>query len=142
MEEKNMQRFIRNIALALVLLIGSAAASAETLWFKANSYAYKYVNDYGKWTEWTDWLKCDVSIRFDLDDDIIVIYSNRTQIYAIFDGGQKFTDSSGGSQVRFDVIDQDYDKGTIRLRIERNGNSQIYVDFANATWVYNVVRAQ
>ena len=34
----------------------------------------------------------------------------------------------------------EYDYGYIRLRIERNGNSQIYIDFADVMWVYNVVR--
>ena len=46
----------------------------------------------------------------------------------------------GGTNVKFYVIDQDYDRGSIRLRVERNGNSQIYVDFSNVAWVYNVVR--
>lgn len=131
-----MKKFLIIMMMSLVGLF----ATAETQWYKATSYAYKYINSYGYWTNWTDWISCSVNIKFEIDDDIIVIYSNKTQIYAIYSGGQRYKDSSGGEQMKFNVIDQDYDKGTIRLRIERNGNSQIYVDFANVAWVYNVVR--
>ena len=131
-----MKRFLMIMLLSVIGLY----ASAQIQWYKGTSYAYKYVNEYGYWTNWTDWYSCNINIKFDIDNDVIVIYSNKRQTYAIFDGGQQYTDSDGGAQVRFDVIDQDYDKGTIRLRIERNGNSQIYVDFANVSWVYNVIR--
>ena len=132
---------MKKFLIVLILsIIGFISIDAQTQWYRANTYAYKYINNYGHWTNWSDWISCSVNIKFDIDNDIIVIYSNKTQIYAIFDGGQQYTDSDGGSQIRFDVIDQDYDKGTVRLRIERNGNSQIYIDFANVSWVYNVRR--
>lgn len=53
---------------------------------------------------------------------------------------RNYTDSSGGKQLEFNFIDQDYDRGVMRLRVERNGNAQIYIDFANVMWVYNVVK--
>lgn len=127
--------------IAFVLIIATAlSASAEYQWYKATSYAYRYTNDYGRWTEWTDWMSCNISISFDMDDDVITIYGNKTQIYVITDTKGSGTDPSGGQYVSFRVIDQDYDYGTVRLRVETNGNSQIYVDFANVMWVYNVRR--
>jgi len=113
---------------------------AETQWYKATSYAYKYINDYGNWTAWTDWIPCNVSIKIEIDDDIIVVYSKMKQIYIVTDYKGKYTDSGGGTYISYSVVDQDDDIGTIRLRIERNGNSQLYVDFANVMWVYNVER--
>lgn len=113
---------------------------AETLWFKAFSYSYHETNSYGYWKEWSPWYSCDVNIKFDLSDDAIIIYSKRTQIYVITEYAGEGTDSDGGKQIAYRVIDQDYDRGTIRLRIERNGNSQLYVDFADVGWVYNVRR--
>ena len=128
------------LILFLLCISFFSNAHAETQWYKATSYAYKTMNNYGYWTNWTNWINCNISIKFDMSDDVIVIYSNRTQIYAIYNYRGQAYDSNGGIQAYFDVIDQDYDKGTIRLRIEQNGNSQIYCEFANVMWVYNVYR--
>jgi hypothetical protein len=103
-------------------------------WYKTSSLAIKVVNK-----PWTAWEKCVVNIKFDLNKDKIVIYSNDPQIYTILEEVEPPYDS-GGRQIKFRVIDQDRDYGYIRLRIENNGNSQIYVDFSDVTWVYNVRR--
>lgn len=36
------------------------------------------------------------------------------------------------------MIDQDGDRGTLRFRKQNNGVNQIYIDFKNVQWVYNV----
>jgi hypothetical protein len=79
-----------------------------------------------------------VKVSFNFDDDIIKIYSNEQQTYVITEYGDEKDDGQGGRMWSLDVIDQDGDKGTVRLRIEKGGNSQLYVDFANVMWVYNV----
>ena len=79
-------------------------------------------------------------LTINLNTDVITIYSPKTQIYKVYKTGDVFTDNKGGRQVTFYVIDQDYDKGTVRLRIESNGNSQVYIDFLNCAWCYNVYR--
>ncbi len=131
---------MKKIFLYILFSILALTSVAETQWYNSKSYAYRYENDYGYWTDWTDWLSCDINIKIDTNEDVVVIYSNKTQIYVVYETGDSWTDSSGGQQVSFKVIDQDYDKGTMRLRIESNGNSQIYIDFANVSWVYNVRR--
>ena len=138
---EKMVRFLRNAMIAVVLTLTAFSASAQTQWYKASSYAYKQINSYGYWTNWSDWLSCNIPIKFDLDDDVIVIYSSRTQIYAVVSYNGQSSDGQGGVYASYSVIDQDYDRGTIRLRIESNGNSQIYIDFANVMWVYNVRRS-
>ena len=79
--------------------------------------------------------------EFDFNNDVIYIYSDKTQIYKVLYQEENPYDSSG-QQVKFRVLDQDGDYGHIRLRIENNGNSQIYVDFNNVSWVYNVKRTR
>ena len=133
---------MKKFLIFAVLALASLMSSAETYWYKASSYAYRYTDSRGYWAEWTDWMRCNVNISFDLEDDIITIYSNKTQIYAVIDYNGKSSDGQGGEYVSYKVIDQDYDFGTIRLRIESNGNSQLYVDFANVMWVYNVRRTR
>lgn len=133
-----MKRFL--LILLTCLSLSTTSFAQSILWFRSTSFAIKSKNNYGNWGSWSDWQSSSVNIKMDLDNDVIVIYSPCTQIYAVvsYDGQQN--DSSGGVQKYFKVVDQDYDRGTIRLRVERNGNSQLYVEFADVMWVYNVVR--
>ena len=73
-----------------------------------------------------------------LNTDVITIYSNKTQVYKVYTCSDAYYDNEGGVQVKFTVIDQDGDRGTVRLRVQSDGASQIYVDFADIMWVYNV----
>jgi hypothetical protein len=83
-----------------------------------------------------------MDICFNLPEDRIIVYSPTLQIYKITEAGQQESDGKGGQQVTFIAYDQDYDVCQIRLRVEANGNSQIYVDFNNVAWVYNVRRTR
>ena len=133
---------MKKLFLLFFIALTFTIVKAQTYRYNATSFAYKVVNSYGSWTNWTDWESCNVPIVMDYDNDVVTIYSNKTQIYRITKYIRKYTDSSGGSQVEFNFVDQDYDKGVMRLRIERNGNSQMYIDFANIMWVYNVRRVR
>ena len=86
-----------------------------------------------------------MNLCINLSTDQIIIYSPKTQVYKVYgayNDGKAYIDSNGGANLKFYVIDQDYDRGSIRLRVEKNGNSQVYVDFSNVAWVYNVIRTQ
>ena len=133
---------MKKLFLLFFIALTFTIVKAQTYRYNATSFAYKIVNSYGYWTNWTDWESCNVPIVMDYDNDVVTIYSNKTQIYKITKYIRKFTDSSGGSQIEFNFVDQDYDRGVMRLRVERNGNSQIYVGFTNIMWVYNVRRAR
>ena len=133
---------MKKLFLLFFIALTFTIVKAQTYYYNATSFAYKAVNSYGYWTNWTDWESCNVPIVMDYDNDVVTIYSNKTQIYKITKYIRKFTDSSGGSQIEFNFVDQDYDRGVMRLRVERNGNSQIYVGFTNIMWVYNVRRAR
>lgn len=127
-----MKKIILGIILALFMSIPSFS---QIINFKATSVAIKEVG-----YKWSDWKKCDILITFNLRTDKVVIYSRSIQIYKVLTQGQSYIDESGGEQIKYDVIDQDDDLGDMRLRVERNGNSQIYIDFADVSWVYNVIR--
>lgn len=127
-----MKKIILGIILALFMSIPSFS---QIINFKATSVAIKEVG-----YKWSDWKKCDILITFNLRTDKVVIYSRSIQVYKVLTQGQSYIDESGGEQVKYDVIDQDDDLGDMRLRVERNGNSQIYIDFADVSWVYNVIR--
>lgn len=132
---------MKKYIICLIVGLISFTASAQSIqWYSASSYAYRYINN-GYWTNWSQWESCSVNIKFDLNSDIISIYSNQPQYYKVLYQEESPYDSSG-QQLKFRIIDQDGDYGHIRLRVENNGNSQIYVDFGNCGWVYNVRRTQ
>lgn len=133
---------MKRILILFFLSLGVLTVGAESIWFTGYSCAVKYKNSYNRNNSqgWSDFQKCDVDIEFKMDDDFIIIYSNRTQVYGIYGNAGTYTDKEGGKQQGYYVIDQDYDKGMIRLRIARDGTSQLYVDFDDVGWVYNVVR--
>ena len=129
--------------LLILLCFISISGYAQVQWYRTTQYAEATIinNRY----YWGDWESSNMRLCIDIGNDQIIVYSPRTQIYqvyGVYNNGQPYVDDSGGTNIKFYVIDQDYDRGNIRLRVERNGNSQIYVDFSNVAWVYNVVRTQ
>ena len=136
-----MKRFLFNfIILCSFGFIFPFDSYAQTYTYRTTEFAYKQMNSYGRWYDWTPWEDSDMYITINFDTDVVKIYSPVTQTYRITQYIRNYTDSSGGTQAEYKFIDQDGDYGNMRLRIERNGNSQIYIDFANIMWVYNVRR--
>ncbi len=117
------------------------SANAQVQYYKTTAYAQARVYN-GRYV-WGAWESSSMTLVINLNTDVITIYSPRTQVYRVYgtaNNGNSYTDSSGGNNVKFYVVDQDGDRGEVRLRIERNGNSQVYIDFKDIAWCYNVVR--
>lgn len=112
----------------------------QVLKLRSTSIAYKtQINDY-QWSSWSSWESTNVLIVIYSDEDRIVIYSEKTQIYdAIKDEGKSF-DSDGDETLSMLCLDND----GIRCRIRvvklhsQNGKLQFYIDYADMKWVYNV----
>ena len=114
------------------------SSNAQIQYYKTTAFAEAKI--YNGTYYWGDWQSSSLVITFNLNTDVITIYSPKTQVYKVYKTGNAYTDSKGGRQVTFYVIDQDSDKGTVRLRIDPSGSSQVYVDFSNVGWVYSVIR--
>ena len=136
-----MKKFILMVLFVVMTsVVLPSEVNAQVYTYRTTEYAYKQVNSYGNWGSWSDWENSDMTMVINFNTDIVTIYSPKTQRYRITEFVRNFTDSSGGKQVEFAFIDQDGDKGHMRLRIEKNGNSQVYIEFSNIMWVYNVRR--
>lgn len=120
----------------LSMFVFSGNVKADNIeFYKAYQYSQKaYYDSY-----WDAWTQVNILISFNYTTDKITIYSKRIQVYSIYNY-DIYYDNDGEKVLRFYFIDQDYDKGTLRLMVRPNGTSQIYVDFSNITWVYNVVK--
>ena len=129
-----MKRFILVFGL-----LSASSLSAQTYYYKTFQFSIKYKTN-GVWSNWSDWESSNMTLTIDLDRDVITVYSEKRQIYKVLENMGSYTDESQGRQTKFYVVDQDGDLGYVRLRIEKNGNSQVYVDFNDIMWVYNVRR--
>ena len=127
--------------LFFLMLLGIFALNmnAQVNYYKASQFAYKCIED-GKWTEWTEWQESDVTFCFDKEKNVVKVYTEEKQTYVIVEDNGIHTDSSGGKQVKYTVIDQDGDKGMIRFREEKNGNQQLYVEYDDIMWVYSGIK--
>ena len=131
---------MKKLLFLILFVLSTITISAQVYTYRTYQYAYKQVNSYGNWTNWSDWQKSDMLMTINFDTDIVKIYSPKVQTYRITEFVRNFTDNSGGKQVELAFVDQDGDRGHMRLRIETNGNSQVYIEFNNIMWVYNVIR--
>lgn len=122
-----MKRLLILIAALGIVL----SASAESIWFKAFSGAYKYGNN-----DWSDWINCNIKILF--NDDSIKVYSEEVQTYMhLYDLDNPSDDVYG-----FKMVDDEGIYCDIKFRFEDNGNLQMYIYYSNAAIVYNIKRIQ
>lgn len=125
--------------LLILLLLGiTLFSNAQKYTYKSTAYAYKYVNEYGYWTDWTDWQSSNVKITIDTDTSILSIYSKTPQVYYLKEYLGRFEDEKGGIQHRWLIRDNEYLRAELRLRKELSGNLQLYIEYRDAMWVYNV----
>lgn len=133
---------MKRLLAVLLLVIPMTVFSQSNLKFNTTDYAFAQVDSKGYY-QWDSWKKCNVRIVINLEKDMIIIYSNVTQYYYIYDtynNGDPYPDTKGGYQIKFYMVDQDGDKGSLRLRVASNGLSQIYIDFKDCAWCYNVYK--
>lgn len=130
---------MKKLFLIIFTFITVLNSNAQAYYFETSQFAYK-VKYSGYWTDWTDWEDSKLIITINLDTDVIAIYSPSLQVYQITKYIQDYEDEGGGYQKEYAFIDQDLKRGIIRLRKENTGNSQVYVEYDDAMWVYNVKR--
>lgn len=137
-----MKQRINTILITLVIMLFTmSSVNAHTNDNVQYYKAYQYTQKMSYASDFDDWTTVNIPIVFNLTTDQIIIYSKRTQTYYIYKC-ETYTSNEGRRAVRFYFVDQDLDKGCCRLLIRNDGTSQIYIDFSNISWVYNVIRTK
>ena len=137
-----MKQRINTILMTLVMMLFTmSSVNAHTNDNVQYYKAYQYTQKMSYASDFDDWTTVNIPIVFNLTTDQIIIYSKRTQTYYIYKY-ETYTSNEGRRAVRFYFVDQDLDKGCCRLVIRNDGTSQIYIDFSNISWVYNVIRTK
>ena len=133
---------MKKLLLILLLFVGIGINTtyAQIYRYQTTCFAIKQVNSYGYWGEWSNREPSDMLITLNFDKSLVKIYSPITQTYIIKEYIGSYNDNGGGAQAEYKFVDQDGDIGILRLRIDNNGNSQIYIEFNNIMWVYGVKR--
>lgn len=134
------RQLIKTFGLMIVLLTFSATAFGQVYKLKSTSFSSKYkINDY-RWSEWSEATESSVLITFDLNKERITIYSKTTQVYDIAEYEGKTTDEDGDDFYSYYCVNED--GKTCRVRLAKlnsqNGRNQVYVDFSDMKWMYNV----
>ena len=131
----------RLVSVILLFFSIYCYAGDSIRYYETTSFSMKKVVK-GEWTDWSEWEESGMIITMNLTKDVVEILSPKAQIYNITENKGLYFDQEDGRNVNFSFVDQDGDKGTMRLRIEKNGNSQMYIEYANVMWVYNLIRIE
>jgi hypothetical protein len=138
---KNMKATTRFFFITIILFLPFNLASySQVLKLKSTSFSSKYkINDYN-WSEWAEWQNVSVLITIDITKERITIYSKATQVYDIAENEGESYDSDGDKTLSLYCVDKDGLTCRIRLLklISQDNRTQLYVDYNDMKWVYNV----
>lgn len=70
--------------------------------------------------------------------ETITIYSKEVQEYDIVSYEDVKDDNEGGQSLKLICVNEDGLRCHIRIRTLSNGRRQLYVDFNDMMWVYNI----
>lgn len=133
----------KRLLFAMLLTIVANIAFGQLTKFKSTSYAMKFKNEYsGKWGNWSTFEDTEVLITLDLTNERLKIFSKKEQVYDIIKYYDKETDRDGDETIQLHCINEDGLKCFVRFVVlnSQNGRRQLYVDFADMMWVYNIYK--
>ena len=64
---------MKKLLLTLSVLFISINSFSQSYYYQSYQFAFKFINEYGYWTVWSDWEESDLLISIDLDNDLIQI---------------------------------------------------------------------
>mgnify|MGYP003293008089 CR=1 FL=1 len=128
---------MKKVIFFLSLMLMPLLCTAQTYKFKTDSFAYK-TNNNGRWSNWSDWEDSSMLVVINTDRDVITIYSKETQEYDIVENLGTEKDREGGEQLKFLCVNEDGARCHIRIRVQKDGQRQLYVDFSDIMFVYGI----
>lgn len=137
MKETTKQTVKKFLLLFIALFtLSFTSLNAQIRYFRTTAFAKAQVVD-GTYY-WSDWEKSDMRVTVNMNTYVITIYSPSVQVYKVTKAKREYRDTKGGYTYEFAVIDQDQDRGTLRMRTQSDGQGQLYIDFSNIAWVYDI----
>ena len=110
-------------------------ASAQTYKYHTTKFSYKAKDEYGYWSDWSDWKKTRCLISISLDREVINIYSDSPQEFDII-GEVGDREDENGSSIILSCVDKDGLRCNVRLRRQHSGVLQLYIEYNDFIYVY------
>ena len=132
---------MKKTGISLIFILCATVVFAQDIYkFRTTELAYQVYDSYNnQWSSWSDWQSTSVLVVIDLYKERITIYSSELQQYDVYEYYDEKVDSDGDSVSEFRAIDQDGIVCGIRfIRNTYTGRSQIYIDYSDMRWAYNV----
>jgi hypothetical protein len=120
--------------------VSNTPSAKKIIKLKSTSYSLRHKINEQRWGDWAAWEDAKILITLDTENERITIYSSKTQVYDIAKDEGESTDDDGDETLSLYCIDNDGLRCTVRLVTlnSRNGELQLYVDYSDMSWVYEV----
>lgn len=130
---------MKKIVLILGLLLSFSIMYSQEIEYYSNFTSYKRLVEKDKWTDWTDWREYYVEIVFDTDSNTITIYDEDIEkVYKIHPTYEKSEDCNSIT-IRYKVVESENNCLYIRFRNQNDGVKQLYLDYKDLVYVYNLM---
>lgn len=88
---------------------------------------------------WEPWVYSELYVDIDSDDNLIVIHSSYLQVYNLIESsGERY--AGDNRYIEFNFINQDGDRGTLRIVKSSQGTMELYIEYSNIKWCYRIKR--
>jgi hypothetical protein len=124
---------MKKILLIMFLICSVFTIKAETYMYTATSYQQKYSYQ----SSFSNRVSCEVGITIDTSLGYIKMDTERLQYYIIKSSYGPYRDSDGDRVLKLSCTDEEGLNCTVRI-ISGTYREQLYVDYNNITWVYNL----
>ena len=129
---------MKKIFITLVLLIYTTLSYSEEISFYTNFMSYKILKD-SVWQDWSDWKECYIEIVWNTDSNSVTLHSKNTEkVFKIDPLFRKIEDDNSITTLHTVLKSENSCLG-IRFRIQRDGVKQIYIDYEDIVYVYNLI---
>ena len=119
--------------LSIVFLCIFALSNAQDrVYLETQAYSYSYLSD-GNWTNWCDWLLCDLTITADLKNNRITVDNKNNDVFTIFKYKEKVV-TSEYEILQFACRDKDNIVCVVSFCFGKN--SCVYIEYSNAKVQY------
>lgn len=125
--------------MILLLMVSPLWCVAQVYKYVSTDFSWRYYDSVSRrWTSWSDWEDCSVLVVLNFNRETITIYSKEVQEYDIVSYEDVKDDNEGGQSLKLICVNEDGLRCHIRIRTLSNGRRQLYVDFNDMMWVYNI----
>lgn len=116
------------------------SAFCQVYKLRTTAISYKYKINESSWSDWVEWEETSVLVIIDVNKERITVYYKEIQEYDIYQSEGKNIDDEGDERITYYCINKDGLKCRIRLAklVSRGGGMQLYIDYSDVLFVYNI----